>query len=173
MILTSNNPNLAIFYNVVHCDTPTTVGDLKVNFDEYRNNNCFQAEILKSYYNKSPGFECTPVYNETFVFFRGAQVNRYKKQRILDEDLFMVQRYFQKNLYHMYVPGAKSSSVSSVSQGNTYSIQICDDHRNPVDTPYQTESRIPKYALILQSSTINTRANIASLFAGLFMSKAR
>lgn len=157
--------NVLLFINIIYADKKRKANNFSEDFhdltQQYVKNPLTQKQILTTY-KDNLFLSVVPVFNETFVFYKGEELDHYVKQFIIDED-FSFMKNFNGHSYLsqdtlLYVPG--KSTQNSIS--NLFAIEICQDHRS-----IQKKQR--SNLLILQSASINIDTDLPKNYSGIFI----
>jgi len=155
------NENAVFIPNVIYEDKETSVRDFKNNFDTFIKQSYNQKMILQDYYQAQPDTSVVPIFNETFVFYKGKVQQNYKKQYILDEDIPMMKddqgfSYLGKKSF-LYVPGTDNQTMYK----NFFNIEICQDHEK-IDI-----RKVASKFLVVQSASININRELVDFYTGI------
>jgi len=152
--------NAIFFMNVLHAEEKQQTSNFDTNFQEFIRG-CYEQKKILSAYARYEGIDVIPIFNETFVFYRGQELGRYKKQFILDEDIPFMETIEGRNYLTrdrlLYVPGTNNQDFTT---DFLFAVEICQDH---VKIQHKKRSKL----LIIQSASIDIASNLPSLYEGI------
>jgi hypothetical protein len=151
--------NVVFFTNAVYTDKEQNISNFDKNFQQFVKNSYDQKEILSAHarYN---GLSIIPIFNETFIFYKGKELGRYKKQFILDEDIPVVKSFKGESYLHkkrlLYVPGTNDQKLIP----DLFTVEICQDH-------VKLQNKKKTDMLIIQSASIDIVSDLPNIYEGI------
>lgn len=154
----SKNKNTLFVGNFVYADQESKIDTFLDDFNDFSIHSYNQSNIIKNHnaqrdrLNEEPESKMIPIFNESFVLFKGDTIVNYKKRFILDEDIPL--EYFNSLIkkigwsYPVYTPGNKNQKTLD----DCY-IEICQDHAMIPDQEKRTSKMF-----VVQSATISVNA---------------
>lgn len=127
------NSNALFVGNFVYASKESAIKTFSDTFDDFLKHSYNQSGIIKKYFaqkhriTEDPDAKMIPIFNESFILFKGEQILTHRKRFILDEDMPLeyLDSIIKKRgwAYPIYTPGYKDQQKL-----DDFYIEICQDH---------------------------------------------